>query len=76
MSKWIQKAIKHPGSLHRALHVPQGQKIPAAKMEKAAHSGSAAIKRKVALAKTLKSFHHMDGGAVCHRMDRPSRKKH
>ncbi len=31
--KWMQKAFsKHKGSLHRDLHVPQGQKIPASKL--------------------------------------------
>jgi len=34
--KWIQKAIKKPGQLHRDLGVPQGQKIPAAKLAAAA----------------------------------------
>ncbi len=37
--KWIQRAIKHPGALHRQLHVPAGKKIPAAKLRKAAHAG-------------------------------------
>ena len=32
---FIQKAIKHPGALHTDLKVPQGQKIPAAKLEAA-----------------------------------------
>lgn len=56
--KWIQGAIKHPGGLHRALHVPQGQKIPAAKMAKASHSENPRIRRMVGLAKTLKKMHH------------------
>jgi len=34
--KWIQKAIKRPGQLHRDLGVPQGQKIPRSKLEAAA----------------------------------------
>ena len=71
--KWIQKAIKHPGALHRALHVPQGQKIPAEKMAKASKSGSARIKRMVSLAHTLKSLGKMDGGRVRQRMDRAPR---
>jgi hypothetical protein len=56
--KWISGAIKHPGSLHTALGVPQGEKIPAKKLAKAAKSKSPSIRRKVALAKTLKGFHH------------------
>jgi hypothetical protein len=38
MANFIQKAIKRPGALHRALHVPQGKKIPKGKIEKAAHA--------------------------------------
>jgi hypothetical protein len=34
--KWIQKAIKKPGALHKELGVPAGKKIPAAKVAKAA----------------------------------------
>lgn len=37
--KFIQKAIKHPGALHRDLGVPQGQKIPAGKLKAAAKKG-------------------------------------
>jgi hypothetical protein len=55
--KWIHKAIKHPGALHKELHVPQGEKIPAKKLAKAAHSSNPKIRKQVALAKTLKSFH-------------------
>lgn len=55
--KWIQKAIKHPGGLHRALHVPQGEKIPAKKLAKASHSENPRIRKMVGLAKTLKKMH-------------------
>ena len=55
---WIQKAVgKHPGKLHRELGVPQGEKIPAKKMAKAAKSKSPTIRKEVALAKTLKGLH-------------------
>ena len=60
--KWIQGAIKHPGSLHKALHVPAGEKIPAKKLEKAAHSKNPSLAKKANLAKTLKRMHHADGG--------------
>ena len=33
--KWIQKAIKKPGALHKELGVPEGKKIPKKKLEKA-----------------------------------------
>lgn len=35
-NKFIQKAIKKPGQLHRDLGVPQGKKIPKAKVAAAA----------------------------------------
>jgi hypothetical protein len=55
--KWIQGAIKHPGALHRELGVPQGQKIPAGKIAKAAKAGGVLGKR-ARLAMTLKKMHH------------------
>lgn len=55
--KWIAGAIKHPGALHRALHVPQGQKIPASKLTSALHSSNPTMRRRAALAKTLKKMH-------------------
>jgi hypothetical protein len=51
--KWISKAIKHPGKLHRELGVPEGEKIPAKKMAKAAKSKSPTVRKEVALARTL-----------------------
>jgi hypothetical protein len=51
--KWIQGAIKKPGALHEALHVPEGKKIPKAKLAKAAKSGSPLMKKRVNLARTL-----------------------
>ncbi len=50
---WIASATKNKGALHRALHVPQGEKIPAKKLAKAAKSGSPKVKKEVALARTL-----------------------
>ena len=37
--KWIQKAVKKPGALRRALGVKKGKKIPAKKLAKAAKKG-------------------------------------
>jgi len=54
---WIKGAIKHPGALHSHLGVPQGQKIPAAKLAKAAHSSDVTIRKEAGLAKTLKKLH-------------------
>jgi hypothetical protein len=55
---WIKGAIKRPGALHRALHVPAGEKIPAKKLAKAAHSKNERVRHEATLAKTLKGFHH------------------
>jgi hypothetical protein len=53
--KWIQKAIEKPGSLHAALDVPQGEKIPAEKL--AVKPGDTPkMKRRKILAKTLKKI--------------------
>lgn len=50
--KWIQKAIEHPGALHKALHVPEGEKIPKKKMKKALHAGGK-LEKMAHLAETL-----------------------
>lgn len=36
--KWIQKAIKKPGALHKELGIKLGKKIPAKTLKKAAHA--------------------------------------
>jgi hypothetical protein len=56
--KWIQGAIKHPGALHKALHVPKGKKIPESKLDKAAHSSSVTMRERANAAKTLKKMRH------------------
>ena len=54
--KWIQKAIKHPGALHRQLGVPAGKNIPASKLRKAAGKGGV-LGRRARLAQNLKKMH-------------------
>lgn len=53
---WIQGAIKRPGALHKALHVPEGKKIPEAKIEKAERSKNPTLRRRAMLAETLKKI--------------------
>jgi hypothetical protein len=53
--KWIQSAISKPGALHRDLGVPQGEKIPASKLEAAAKS-KGKVGQRARLAKTLKGM--------------------
>lgn len=56
--KWIQGAIKHPGALHKTLGVPEGEKIPEKKMQKALHSSNPTTKKRAQLAETLSHMHH------------------
>lgn len=55
---WISDAVKNKGALHRELDVPVGKKIPAKKLNKAMHSKNPLERKRAALAKTLKGFHH------------------
>ena len=58
MANWIAGAVgKHPGALHRELHVPQGQKIPQAKLEAAERSKNPTERKRAMLAEELKRFH-------------------
>jgi len=63
-ANWIAGATKNKGALHRALHVPEGAKIPAKKLAKAANSSNPTMRKRAALAKTLKGMHKADGGGV------------
>ena len=53
--KWIQKAIKKPGALHKQLGVPAGKKIPSGKLAAAAKKPGKLGKR-ARLAETLKGL--------------------
>lgn len=54
--KWIQKAIKKPGALHKELGVPKGEKIPVKKLKAAAKKGGK-LGQRARLAETLKKMH-------------------
>jgi hypothetical protein len=53
--KWIQKAIKKPGTLRKELGVKAGEKIPAKKLDVASKK-SGKIGQRARLAKTLKGL--------------------
>lgn len=55
--KWIQEAIKKPGSLRKSLHVKAGEKIPESKLKKAEHSKNPTTRKRAVLAETLKGLH-------------------
>ena len=61
--KWIAKAISKPGALHRSLGVPQGERFPAKRIAKAAHSSNPLLAKRARLAQTLKAMHHGSGGS-------------
>jgi hypothetical protein len=41
------------GALHKSLHVPEGEKIPEKKLEKAEHSKNPKLRKRAVLAETL-----------------------
>ena len=53
--KWIQKAIKKPGSIRASLGVKKGKDIPAKKLDAAAKK-KGKIGQRARLAKTLRGF--------------------
>jgi hypothetical protein len=54
--KWIQGAIKHPGSLRKSLGAKKGEPIPERKLQRAAAKGGLMGER-ARLAETLKRLH-------------------
>jgi hypothetical protein len=55
--KWIAGAIGKPGTLHKALGVPKGKKIPLSKL-KAHDKGNSKLAKRSRLAETLRGFKH------------------
>ena len=58
--KWVQEAFKpeNKGKLHEQLGVPQGKKIPLAKLEKAENSKNPQLRKRAQLAETARHFNH------------------
>jgi hypothetical protein len=54
--KWIQGAIKKPGSLRKSLHVKEGHKIPETMLKKAENSKNPKTAKRARLAETLKGL--------------------
>jgi len=53
--KWIQKAVpeSHKGNLHRALGIPEDQKIPASRIAEATKSDDPHLRRMALLAQNF-----------------------
>ena len=58
--KWVSQAFNpaRKGALHSALGVSQDKKIPAKKLDKAAHSKNPLLKKMAVLAENAKHFKH------------------
>ncbi len=54
--KFIQDMHMKKGTLHKSLHVKEGEKIPESKIKKAEHSKNPTLKKRAVLAETLKGF--------------------
>ena len=56
--KFIQKAIKKPGALHKQMGVPEGETIPKSKLRAAAKKGNTKLAKRARLALTLEKLPH------------------
>lgn len=56
--KFIRKAIKKPGALHKQLGVPEDEKIPKSKLRAAAKKGNTKLAKRARLALTLEKLPH------------------
>lgn len=50
---WMAGAVKRPGALRAALHVPAGKNIPAAKIAQAAQSNNPRVRKMASLAQVF-----------------------
>ena len=55
---WIKGAVKpeNKGLLHKELHIPQGEKIPAKKLNAAKHSDNPKLRQRANFAATMKGL--------------------
>ena len=51
--KFMAGAVKHPGALHKALGIPVGTKIPAARIAEAKNSRNPRIRKMATLAQVF-----------------------
>jgi len=56
----LYRAMHHlrKGGLHRALHIPEGEAIPAERLEKAKNSKNSHVQHMANFAATMKGFKH------------------
>jgi hypothetical protein len=59
---WIEHAGMKKGALHKALHVPEGKKIPEKKLAKAGHSKNPHMEHMAQAAENMKGLHRKTGG--------------
>ncbi|HXI40681.1 MAG TPA: hypothetical protein VNH83_11910 [Bryobacteraceae bacterium] len=54
--RWMQNADISKGGLHRSLGIPEGQKIPAKRVEQATHSDDPKVRKQANLAETFNRY--------------------
>lgn len=54
---WIQNAVKHPGALHKELHVKEGHHIPLIKLREALKSKNPKERERAQFAKNMRGLH-------------------
>lgn len=64
----------HEGRLHKALGVPEGQPIPAAKLAAAKNSKDPAIRKEATFAINAKGFNHTGGKKTAAKKSTPKKK--
>lgn len=58
--KWIQKAIKRPGQLHKDLGVPEREDIPEEKLQEALNSNNPKVRQRAQFAENVKKGKNAD----------------
>jgi hypothetical protein len=58
MADWIANAEIKKGALHRALGIPEGEKIPQSALDRAQRSKDPHVRKMAQLAETLKGLNH------------------
>lgn len=64
----------HEGRLHKALGVPEGQPIPAAKLQAAKNSSDPALRKQATFAINAKGFNHSSGKTAAAKKAAPAKK--
>lgn len=77
--KWTPKSKFHPGGqkgkLHRELGIPEGEKIPAGRLQSATRSSNPEVRRDAIRAKTMEGWRHGGSRRASKLYDHPRSRK-